>query len=353
MKRKSGRSLKIAAPPGTLIHTGDKKVEKVTISIIDYDQDHVREEHASSVEKCCVFKETSSITWINVNGLHEVSIIEDLGKCFKIHPLVLEDILNVDQRPKMEDFGDYVFIALKMLDYEEDKEAVESEQISMIIGKNFLITFQEGEGDVFDAIRERIKNSKGRIRSVGADYLAYTLMDAIVDHYFIILERIGDSIENIEDELMLNPAVETLNTIHNMKRKLITTRNSIWPLREIIAKLEKAESPFIQRSTAIYFRDIYDHTIQVIDTIETSRDMISGMIDIYLSGISYKLNEIMKVLTIIGTIFIPLTFITGIYGMNFRYMPEIEWKWGYPFVLLVMLGIGITMLIYFRRKKWF
>lgn len=345
-------SKKVTVPPGSLIYTGDKKVEEVEILFIDYDQTHFQEKKISNIEECFPFKETSMVTWININGLKEIDVVENLGKYFDIHHLVLEDILNVNQRPKMEDFDKYVFIVLKMLTYDEKTEQIESEQVSIILGRNFVITFQEKEGDVFDTIREHIKNSKGRIRNMGADYLAYALIDTIVDHYFAALEKIGDKMEYIEEELVTNPSVETLQTIHNLKREMIFLRKFIWPLREVIGKLERAESSLIQESTSIYFRDVYEHTIQVIDTVETFRDMISGMLDIYLSSVSNKMNEVMKVLTIIATIFIPLTFIVGIYGMNFSYMPELAWKWSYPLVLLLMFGVGVSMIMYFRRKKW-
>lgn len=344
-------SKKVAVPPGSLIYTGDKKVEEVEISFIDYDQTHFQEKKISNIEECFSFKETPMVTWININGLNKIDVVENLGKYFDIHHLVLEDILNVNQRPKMEDFDKYVFIVLKMLTYDEKTEQIESEQVSIILGRNFVITFQEKEGDVFDTIREHIKNSKGRIRNMGADYLAYALIDTIVDHYFAALEKIGDKMEYIEEELVTNPSVETLQTIHNLKREMIFLRKFIWPLREVIGKLERAESSLIQESTSIYFRDVYEHTIQVIDTVETFRDMISGMLDIYLSSVSNKMNEVMKVLTIIATIFIPLTFIVGIYGMNFD-MPELGWKWSYPLVLLLMFGVGVSMIMYFRRKKW-
>lgn len=345
-------SKKVTVPPGSLIYTGDKKVEEVEILFIDYDQTHFQEKKISNIEECFPFKETSMVTWININGLKEIDVVENLGKYFDIHHLVLEDILNVNQRPKMEDFDKYVFIVLKMLTYDEKTEQIESEQVSIILGRNFVITFQEKEGDVFDTIREHIKNSKGRIRNMGADYLAYALIDTIVDHYFAALEKIGDKMEYIEEELVTNPSVETLQTIHNLKREMIFLRKFIWPLREVIGKLERAESSLIQESTSIYFRDVYEHTIQVIDTVETFRDMISGMLDIYLSSVSNNMNKVMKVLTIIATIFIPLTFIVGIYGMNFKYMPELEWKWSYPLVLLLMFGVGVLMIMYFRRKKW-
>ncbi|MBE0515870.1 MAG: magnesium/cobalt transporter CorA [Methanophagales archaeon] len=346
------RSKKSGLPPGTLIHIGEKKAEKVRISIIDYDETHFQEKEAKTVEECFPFKDKPTVTWINIDGLHDVEIIEKIGKHFGLHPLLLEDILNTEQRPKMEDFESYIFIVLKMLYYEEEAHEIEAEQVSLILGSNFVLSFQEREGDVFKFIRERIRNGKGRIRKAGADYLAYALVDAIVDHYFIILEKLGEKIESIEEELVTNPLPETLQTIHHLKKELIFLRKSVWPVREVINVLERGGSALIHESTGIYLRDVYDHTIQVIDSIETFRDMVAGMLDIYLSSVSNKMNEVMKVLTIIATIFIPLTFIAGIYGMNFEYMPELGWRWGYPVVWLFIGAVVITMVFYFRRKKW-
>jgi magnesium transporter len=252
----------------------------------------------------------------------------------------------------MEDFDNYLFIVLKMLQYNDLENETRTEQVSIILGSNYVISFQEDEGDVFGLIRERIRANRGRTRKMGADYLAYSLIDAIVDNYFMVLEKIGEQIEDIEDELVKNPTPEVLHTIHSLKRELIFLRKSVWPLREVISRLERWESPLIDKSIDIYLRDVYDHTIQVIDALETFRDMLSGMLDIYLSSISNRMNEVMKVLTIIATIFIPLTLITGIYGMNFRYMPELDSPWGYPMVFLVMLAVSAVMLMYFRRKKW-
>ncbi|MDH5780420.1 MAG: magnesium/cobalt transporter CorA [Candidatus Bathyarchaeota archaeon] len=334
------------------MYTGEKKTGKVRITIIDYDEAQFQEKEAKSVEECFPFNDKSTVTWINIDGLHQVDIVEKIGRHFNLHPLVLEDIVNTGQRPKMEDFVDHIFVVLKMLYYDEKQKEAGAEQVSFVLGSNYVISFQETEGDVFDPIRERIRMARGRIRKMGADYLAYALIDAIVDNYFIILEHIGEKIEDIEDTLVMNPEPETLQAIHNLKREMIFLRKSVWPLREVISRLERWESPLIDKSTDIYLRDVYDHTIQVIDAIETFRDMLSGMLDIYLSSVSNRMNEVMKVLTIIATIFIPLTLIAGIYGMNFRYMPELEHPWGYPVVFLTMSIIGILMVIYFRRKKW-
>ncbi|RZN37031.1 MAG: magnesium/cobalt transporter CorA [Methanophagales archaeon ANME-1-THS] len=346
------RSKKAGLPPGTLMHIGERRTEKVKITLIDYDETQFQEKEVERVEDCFPFKDTPTVTWINIDGLHDVAIIEKIGKQFGFHPLLLEDILNTNQRPKMEDFEHYIYIVLKMLYYGERAHEVTAEQISLILGSHFVISFQEREDDVFTTIRERIRNAKGRIRKAGADYLAYTLIDAIVDTYFLILEHIEEKIEDIEEELVTNPTPETLQRIHRLKRELILLSKSVWPLREVIGGLQRAESPLIQATTSIYLRDVHDHTIQVIESIETFREMISGMVDIYLSSISNKMNEVIKVLTIIATIFIPLTFIAGIYGMNFEYMPELEWRWGYPFVWLVIGAVVISMLLYFKRKKW-
>jgi magnesium transporter len=352
MQRLTKRSRKAGLPPGTLIHIGGKKVDKAKICLIDYDEMQFQERQVKTIEECFPFKDTPTVTWINIDGIHEVDIIEKLGTHFCLHPLLLEDILNTEQRPKMEDYGDYIFVVLKMLYRGEGRNEIEAEQVSLILGSNFVISFQEHEGDVFDPVRDRIRKNKGRIRKAGADYLTYALLDAIIDNYFIILESIGENIEDTEQRLAANPTPETLQLIHALKKEMIFLRKSIWPLREVVSGLERCESPLIHESTSIYLRDVYDHTIQVIDTVESFRDMVSGMLDIYLSSISNKMNEVMKVLTIFASIFIPLTFIAGVYGMNFEFMPELTWRWSYPAILIVMALASISMLVYFRRKRW-
>jgi len=346
------RTKKAGAPPGTLEYNGEKKVETVRITYIDYDEKDMVEKQVSKVEECFPFKSTPTVTWINIDGLHEVETIEKLGKQFDLHSLILEDILHTEQRPKVEDFEKYVFVVLRMLSYSSEMQAVESEQLSIVLGPNFVISFQERIGDIFDPIRERIRNAKGRIRKMGPDYLCYSLLDAIVDNYFSILEKVGEKIEAMEEDLVSEPSENTLQQIHSLKREMILLRKSVWPLRELISGLQRSESPLIQESTEIYLRDVYDHTIQVIDTVESFRDMASGMLDIYLSSISNKMNSVMKVLTIIATIFIPLTFVAGIYGMNFEHMPELKLVWAYPALWLVMIAIATVMLVYFRKKKW-
>jgi len=343
---------KVGLPPGSIVHIGNKRDEKVKITIVDYCEAKFQEKEAKSVEECFPYKDKSTVTWININGVHKMKVIEEIGKCFNLHPLILEDIVDTDQRPKIKDFGNYIFVILKMLYYDKNDNEMKVQQVSLILGKNYVISFQEREGDVFSSIRERIRNNIGRIRKAGADYLIYALIDAIVDNYFIITEKLGEKIENLEDKVISRPKPANLRIIHKLRRDLIFLRKSVWPLREVISILQRGESSLILESTNIYLRDVYDHTIQVMDTVETLRDIISGMLDIYLSSASNRMNEIMKMLTIIATIFIPLTFITGIYGMNFRNIPEIKWVWDYPVVLLGMLIIGIVMVIYFKRKKW-
>jgi magnesium transporter len=341
----------VGLPPGSLIHVGDRKTEKTRVTIIDYDNSNFQEKVVDNVEECFSFKETPTVTWINVDGIHDTEIIQKLGACFNLHPLLMEDILNTEQRPKLEDFESHIFFVLKMLS-QDDKNRIKHEQFSMILGEKFVISFQELPSDIFDPIRDRIRSGKGRIRKMGPDYLAYALIDSIVDSYFPMLEKLGDKIESIEEELISEPVPETLQTIHNLKRDLIFLRKSVWPLREVVNGLQREESELVKKDTHVYLRDVYDHTIQVIDTIEAHRDMVSGMLDIYLSSLSNEMNEVMKVLTIIATIFIPMTFVAGIYGMNFEHMPELRWRYGYFAVWLVILSVMGSMLIFFRKKRW-
>ncbi len=346
------RSKKAGLPPGTLVHIGEKKVESVRTTVIDYDEQAVEEKQVTAIEECFPFKATPTVTWINIDGLHDITVVEKIGKAFDLHPLILEDVLSTRQRPKFEDYDKHVFIVVKMLTYSDETQTIDTEQVSLILGPNFVISFQERVGDVFDQIRDRIRNAKGRIRKTGADYLAYCLIDAIVDSYFGILEKTGEKIEALEEELISYPDEKTLHQIHALKREMIELRRSVWPLRELISGLQRSESPLLAETTSVYLRDVYDHTIQIIDAIESFRDMVSGMLDIYLSSLSNRMNAVMKVLTIIATMFIPLTFVAGIYGMNFEIMPELKWRYGYAAVWGVMLVMAGGMLVYFRRKKW-
>jgi magnesium transporter len=345
-------SKKAGLPPGTLVHIGEKKIDKAKIRLIDYNRERFDEREIETIEECFPFKDEPTTTWINIDGVHDVQIVKEIGECFNIHPLVLEDIVNTGQRPKLEDFDEYLFIVLKMLYHDKESRTVRSEQVSLILCPTCLISFQEREGDVFDLVRERIKKGRGHMRKGGPDYLAYALIDAIVDHYFAILETFSEDIESLEAALLTNPTPETLESIHTMRREMIYFRKQVWPLRELVGSLRRGESSLVQESTVVFLGDVYDHTIQVIDTIESLRDVLSGMLDLYLSTVSNKMNEVMKVLTIMATIFIPLTFIAGIYGMNFKYMPELEWHWGYFAALSLMVGVAVLMFFYFKRKTW-
>lgn len=340
-------------PPGTMVYTGSRTDEPLRIDVIDYDADQIREQSDTSVGACAPLKESGSVSWININGLNDTSVIEKVGTSFDIHPLVLEDVVHTTQRPKLEDHGDYLFLVARMLYMSSDGRDVLSEQLSFILTEHCLISFQERAGDVFDSVRERIRGDHGRVRKMGADYLLYVLMDAIVDNYFLVMENAGEKIESIEQAMLEEPDETLLTDLYRMKREMLYIRKSVWPLREAVGGLERSENPILKKKTHAYLRDLYDHTVQVIDTVETFRDMLSGVQDLYLSSMGHKTNQVMQVLTIIATIFIPLTFVAGIYGMNFEHMPELGWKYSYPAVWLVMILITVGMLVWFRRKNWF
>lgn len=347
------RTRKAGLPPGSLVFLGEQRVDKSTLTVIDYNESTVRETQMDDPEACRQFISDNTVTWINVTGLHDTALFARIGDVFKVHPLILEDILNTGQRPRFEDHGDLAFCVLKMLYRGKDgKGEIVAEQVSMLLGRGFLLTFQEVEGDVFGLIRDRIRTGKGRVRKMGCDYLAYALLDAIVDHYFVLLEDVGDKIEEMEAAVVDDPRPETVHAIHQVKREMIFMRKNLWPLRELVHGLEESESELISESLAPYLRDVYEHTFQVIDTVETWRDMISSAMDIYMSSVSNRMNEVMKVLTVIATIFIPLTFIAGVYGMNFEHMPELKWRMGYAFAWSVMIAVGIGMTIFFKRKRW-
>ena len=347
------RSGKTGLPPGALVHIGEKLAETAKVTLIDYDGERLEEKSIQSVRELEACPDRPTVSWIQVDGIHDTALLEQLGSVFELHPLILEDILNTDQRPKMEDLGGYLFIVLKKFCASADRNGdFASEQISVILGPGYVISLREKEDRLFDPLRERIRTGKGRIRKAGADYLAYSIIDLIVDSYFYVLETLGERIEREEEALLGRPVERTLHAIQRLKRDLIDLRKAVWPLRETIAALERSESPLIHAATRIYLKDIYDHAIQALDTVETYRDMLSGMIDIYLSSLSNRMNQVMKVLTIIATIFMPMTFLAGVYGMNFRHFPELEWAWGYPLFWIVNLAIAAAMLILFKRKRW-
>lgn len=346
------KARKPALPPGTVEFTGRVKTEEVIVTVIDFKDDYFEERTVADVADCFPFRDSDSTTWINVDGLHDVNGLKAISDYFGIHPLVQEDIVNAHQRPKVEEFDEYLFVITHMLNATTDPFDIHAEQISLILGRNFVISFQEQPGDVFDPVRERLRKGKGRIRGWGADYLAYTLLDAVVDNYFLILEKAGDLIETLEEELLITPTPAHLQLVHHYKREMILMRRAVWPLREVIGFLERAESDLIQERVSPFLRDVYDHTIQVAESVETFRDMLSGLQDLYLSSISNKMNEVMKVLTIAATIFVPLTFIAGIYGMNFEVMPELSWKWSYPIFWVVIVSATTGMIVFFRRRNY-
>ncbi|MFO7568640.1 MAG: magnesium/cobalt transporter CorA [Smithellaceae bacterium] len=345
------RSKKTGMIPGSLIHIGDTYVEKPKVRIIRYNENLFEEREGSSDEDFAGLHGGTGNVWMNIDGLQDVKLLENVGHAFDLHPLILEDILNTDQRPKIEDLTDYLYIVLRNF-HNHESGTLYSEQVSIVLGKDFILSFQEKESPLFAPVLERLRIGKGKIRRAGPDYLVHALIDNVVDHYFIVLEDMGESIERLENDLLRQTTPSELRSIHSLKRDLIFLRKSLWPLRETLSALQRSDSALIDEPSAIYFKDVFDHVIAIIDTVDTFRDMLSGMLDIYLSSVSIKLNEVMKVLTIIATIFMPLTFLAGVYGMNFKHMPELEWYWGYFGILALMLTVAVVMLIFFRRKKW-
>lgn len=344
-------SHKIGLSPGSLVYIGDKQEAPTQISIIDYDSTRMQEIQDATIEDVCRFMQADSVTWINVSGIHNTGTIKSLGEALHLHPLVLEDIVNTEQRPKLDDYDDYIFVVTKMATIADGEILVE--QMSMVLGNRYVICFQEIVGDVFNPVRERIKKGKGRIRGMGADYLAYALLDMVVDHYYVLLEAIGETIEDLQEKVISEPGAEILAELQDCRRKVVDLRKSIWPLREMFAGLLRGDSAMIGEDVVVFFKDVYDHTLQVADSLETYRELLSGVFDIYLSNVSNKMNQVMKVLTIIATLFIPTTFLAGIYGMNFKYMPELEWQWAYPAFWGLVLVVFAVMLGLFKRKNWF
>lgn len=350
MKLVQKRSKKTGLPPGTLVHIGEHKSEKVTITTFHYTGTSCEEQQLVQPDRLAPPPD-ESVMWINVGGVHKVEVVEVLGKQFSLHPLLLEDVANTDQRPKLDDYETCIFLVMKMLSL-TNRQEIAVEQVSLVLGRNYVLSFQENGTDVFQPVRERLRGGKGRMRQSGADYLLYALVDAIVDQYFAVLELLGEKIEALQHMVVADPQPETLKAIHALKRQLLFLRRAVWPLRDVMNNLSRSDCPFLQQSTKVFFRDVYDHVVQIVDTIETLREMVSASLDIYLSSVSYRLNAVMRVLTVITTIFMPLSFIASIYGMNFEYMPELKLQWGYPVVLGVMVVVGIGMLVVFKNKRW-
>lgn len=352
--KKQKKSYKVRnVSPGTMSYRGKKQVESTSVEILNYTKETCNSFQSKNVEDAFNFKGNNQVTWINVNGLNNIEEIEKLGVHYNLHPLTLEDIVNTNHRPKLDEFDNYLFIVLKMLHFKDDETLV-YEHLSMVVGDDFVLTFQEADGDVFDSLRERIISGKGRVRSLSADYLMYCILDAVVDNYLTVVEAFGDKIEDLEDDIFNNNSdiSDIPNSIQILKREVLKIRRSVFPLREVINRLDKLECPLIEEKTSSYLRDLYDHIVNVNESIDLYREMIWSLMDMYMSIISNKMNEVMKVLTIIATIFIPLTFIAGIYGMNFDNMPELHYKYSYFILWGVMIVIFIFMLFYFKRKKW-
>ncbi|NND62423.1 MAG: magnesium/cobalt transporter CorA [Flavobacteriaceae bacterium] len=338
--------------PGEVAYVGKKKGLETKLEIIDYGADHYKSLVSENIRDAFKFKGTDHVTWININGLNNTEEIEKLGDHYHLHPLIQEDIVSTHQRPKMDEYDNYLFVVFKMLHYSEEEELI-YEHVSLVLGKDYVLTFQEADGDVFDGLRERLEKSKGRVRSYGADYLMFALLDAIVDNYFSVIEVLSQKIENIEDQLFEDRATEDVTyVIQDLKKEILKIRRAIIPLREVINRLEKVETDLIQDRTTNYIRDLYDHIIQVSESVDLYREMVWGLMDMYMTTISNKMNEIMKVLTIMASIFIPLTFMAGIYGMNFEFMPELKYKYGYFVLWGLMILVFFGLLFYFRRKKW-
>ena len=341
---------KAGLPPGSLIFTGEQMLEKVTAAEFRYNSDHY-EETEPDVSTLVAEHSKKHVYWLNITGLHDVGIIEKIGKAFGFHMLMLEDILHTDQRPKLEELKNGLFMVLRMATVIPESHVIQWEQVSLILQDNCVLTFQEYPRDVFESVRQRIREHRGQIRDHGSDYLAYALIDAIVDHYFVALEVLGERLESLEDRVIIETDPELSHAIYQLKRDLIFIRKAVWPLREMIGSLERFELKF-KPETLPFLRDLYDHTVQVIETVESYRDVLIGLRDTFLNTVSNRMNAVMQVLTIIATIFIPLTFIAGIYGMNFEWMPELKLRWAYPTVWAVMLCLAGLMLYLFKRKRW-
>ena len=339
--------------PGSLVHVGEVLETTTRMTLMDYSKAKLEQVEVESIDQIVKYKTSTSVTWVIIEGLTNVDIIEGIGVNFGIHDLVLEDILNTHQRPKFEEYDNYLFIVLKCLLPEGDQFSVSYEQISFLLLKNFVFVFKEKTDDLFHPLQQRIINSKGRFRELGPDYLTYTILDRIVDQNFILIDDLDETITELEDSLLASePSRDTLNKIQRLKRKIISIRRHVSPVREMMAAMLRSESELIDEKTHIYLRDVSDHVIRVIEAVELHRDILNGLLEIYLSTVSNKMNEAIKVLTVFASIFIPLTFITGIYGMNFEYMPELKWKWAYPILWLAFVTIPVVLLIYFKKKKW-
>jgi magnesium transporter len=343
---------RVGLSPGTLLHIGERRLETSRLELFSYTPEHLEQRVDLSVEACLQAIRGPGQHWVNLIGIHDITLIEQLGNAAGLDALALEDLLNTGHRPKVEGFEETLLVILKMLALDPASGRLISEEVSISLGRNLVISFQERPWDLFDGVRERLQTTRGRMRHRGSDYLAYALIDAVVDGYFVVLEQLSDQLTDLELALSNHPHRDTLQHIYQFKHDLIALRKAAWPLREVVAALERDEAELFDARTAPFLRDLYDHVVQTIETVETLRESASGLLDLYLSSVSQRTNEVMKVLTVMATIFIPLTFLVGVYGMNFHYMPELHWRWGYPALWLLMLACAIGMLVIFWRKKW-
>jgi magnesium transporter len=346
------RRSKLGLPPGTPVHTGVDRTEPVTIDIVAYNAEQMREYIADCIDDASPPHEVVTVKWIHVMGVHDIDIIQKLGEFYDLHPLILEDIPSIGQRPKIELLQNGIYMVLRTFDYHPERHKATSEQVSVILGDQFVVSFQETSKNLFEPVKMRLRAHGSIIQNNGPDYLAYTLLDLIVDKYFYVLEELGEEIEQLEDELVSEATYDMLNRIYRLKRVVIALRRYIWPLREVAFRLSREAPAIIQESTQVYMRDLYDHVIRVADLIETYRETTTGMLEIYLSSVSNRMNEVMQLLTVISTIFIPLTLMTSIYGMNWPWMPELEYEYGYPIFMLIMIFISVVLLGLFRKKGW-
>ena len=338
--------------PGTVQYIGKPRSEKTKIELLEYNESEVAEYVLDRPEQIRKFLETDKVKWIRITGVHDAELITRIGELFHINQLELEDLSNTSQRPRMEERDHYIFQIFKALLLNTEENDVTIEQVSLILGENYVISFHETAPELFSTLWNRILTGKGRVRKMKSDYLAFALADIMIDQYFKILEDIGDNIEIIENELVSNPGGANQESIYRLKRRLVYVGRTIWPVRELINEIERSDNSLIHEENRIYFRNIYDHTVQIIETLDSLRDLTSGMMDLYLSSVSLKLNEIMKVLTIFSALFIPLTFLAGVYGMNFKFLPELQWQWGYPVFWIICIIATVLMVLYFKRKKW-
>ena len=340
------------APPGTLIYDREKRTESVSVRVMDYAPGACHVKTPARIEDTFPLRDSESVSWIDIEGLHDTEMLAKFGEHFGLHPLVLEDILNTHQRPKIEEYDDYCYVVARMLVPGKDSGPFQAEQVSFILGKRYLVTFQEIPGDVFDSVRQRVEQGRGKSRRLGPDYLLYALLDAMVDNYFVVLQSIAERIETVEHIIATQPKKYDLEEVHRIRRELVYLRRYTWPLRDVVAEMSRSDSPLISDDTRVYLRDLHDHVVQVIETVENFRDVLASLQDVYLSTLSHRTNEVIRVLTIISTIFVPLTFLAGVYGMNFHYFPELTWKYGYAAFWVFSVAVVVLLLAFLRRRNW-